>query len=254
VRRWLTAGVCLILPRRLKPFFLRLLGHPVHNTARIGCSLVLVSKLALGPAVRIGHGNFIRARRLVLRKSAIVGKLNYISGVLSIRLGPRSLLGNRNVINRLSVPGQKPAQVFTGELVGITAGHYLNANESIIIGDFSTIAGIGSQLWTHGFIHFSEGDGRAEVVGRILIGRNCYIGSGCTINPGITIADVVSVSPNVSIGTDLLEAGNYVPGRLRHIPSTPEERIAKLERDDSFGAHYRRRKFEIGQCNRHGQN
>lgn len=239
VRRYFTAVVCLIAPRRLKPFFLGLLGHPVHGSACIGCSLVCVGKLVLGPSSRIGHGNVIRARRLVLRQRAIVGNLNYISGALNIRLGPRSMLGNRNIINRLSVPGQKPTQVFTGELVGITAGHYLNANESIIIGDFTTIAGIGSQLWTHGFIHLSHGEGRAEVGGRIVIGRNCYIGSSCTINPGIRIVDVVSVAPNVSIGRDLLESGNYVPIGLRHIPVTPEERVARLSPSDN-GTYSRR--------------
>lgn len=239
LRRVLTAATCLLLPAFAKPCALRLLGHRVHRSARIRMSLVTVDRLWLGRNTRIGRLNSIAGRRLVLRENAYIGHLNWISGTVSIGLGENAAIGHRNHINGGDVPGEsRRAQLRLGTWSKITAGHFVNVGETITLGKYTTIAGYGCQLWTHGFVHMSEGLGRGEVRGRITIGDNVYIGSNSTLQPGITIASAVSVGAHASVAKSLLEPGVYVPQELRYFPRTPEERLAKLDRIEEPSSGY----------------
>ncbi len=229
MRRFLTAVICLLLPSRLKPPLLRLLGHRVAGSARIAPSLILVNRLALGAKTRIGPGNFIKARRLLLRERAYIGYGNVILGPFCLGFDPIGALGNRNVVLRTRIPGLSPGAVlWLGEGSKITASHHVDLTRSIRFGAWSTLAGKGSQMWTHGYVHLSEGAARSRVDGRIWIGDNVYIGAASVINPGITIASRVSIGGLSSVASDLLEPGLWVSQKLRHIPLTPEERISRL--------------------------
>ena len=230
IRKAWTALICLFLPSFIKPPLLRLAGHRVHRSARIGCSLVLVDRLYMGRSTRIGWLNTIKARRIVMRDKAYFGHLNWISGGLSIGMLEHGAIGHRNQINSDRLPGcRRRPQLRLGIWSKITAGHFVNCSETVLLGNYTTVAGFGSQLWTHGFVHHSEGVGRGDVRGKITIGNNVYIGSNCTLQPGITIANVVSVGSHASVAKSLLEPGVYVPHELRYIARTPEQRLAGLD-------------------------
>lgn len=231
LRRLWTALICLIVPSFLKPPLLRLAGHRVHQTARIRCSLILADRLYMGRGTRIGRFNGIKVRRLVMRNGAYIGHLNWISGGLSIGLLEHGAIGHLNIVNSSMLAGcRRRPQLRLGVGSKITAGHFVNVCETTTLGNYTTIAGFGSQLWTHGFVHHSEGPGRGEVRGRITIGDNVYIGSNCTLQPGITIANAVSVGAHASVAKSLLEPGVYVPQTLRYLARSPEERLAGLDR------------------------
>ncbi|MCB1548021.1 MAG: hypothetical protein KDJ41_09365 [Hyphomicrobiaceae bacterium] len=230
VRLLLTAAICLLLPGFMKPFALRLLGHRVGRRARIGPSIILVDRLVLADGSRIGGLNLISARRVVMRTNAYIGRMNTITGRLSLGFAEYGAIGNRNVVNQgATLAPAHPVQLVIGTWSKITANHYVNVGESIRMGRYSTIAGIGSQLWTHGFVHMSSGLDRAEIRGRIMIGDNVYIGAHSTIGPGITIANAVAVGAHSSVAKSLLEPGVYVSQPLRFIPLTAEQRLANLE-------------------------
>ena len=231
LRRLWTALICLIVPSFLKPPLLRLAGHRVHQTARIRCSLILADRLYMGRGTRIGRFNGIKVRRLVMRNGAYIGHLNWISGGLSIGLLEHGAIGHLNIVNSSMLAScRRRPQLRLGVGSKITAGHFVNVCETTTLGNYTTIAGFGSQLWTHGFVHHSEGPGRGEVRGRITIGDNVYIGSNCTLQPGITIANAVSVGAHASVAKSLLEPGVYVPQTLRYLARSPEERLAGLDR------------------------
>jgi hypothetical protein len=40
----------------------------------------------------------------------------------------------------------------------------------VVIGDYSTLAGIGIQVWTHGYVHDTSGPGRYRIDGAVRIG------------------------------------------------------------------------------------
>ncbi len=229
LRTFYTAAVCLAAPTFAKPALLNLAGHRVHRSARIGMSLIRRTRLYLGAGAVIGPFNLIACRRLILRESAAIGSMNMIKGQVAVRLGPRAELGNRNVA--LSTSDHSwPAHLVLGELTKITSGHYIECSESVVWGRFGTLAGVGSQIWTHGFVHAETGPDRAFIRGRVRVGDNVYIGARSVIGAGVHIADAIAVGAHSSIASDLTEAGVYVSAPLRHIARAPDERLARLGR------------------------
>lgn len=200
-----------------------LLGARIHPSARVGFSWVYASTLRLGANARIGHFNSIRVRRLITGASSAIGTLNWISGQFSIVLHELAEIGARNVITRAGVAREiGSASLRLGRCSKITAGHKLDILRAISFGEHSILAGLGSQLWTHGYVHESAGK-RFRVDGAIAIGNNVYIGSACIFNPGVRIVDDVAVGSHCCISKDLLKPGLYVNQPLRYIERTSGE-------------------------------
>ncbi|MGB8401784.1 acyltransferase [Bradyrhizobium sp.] len=202
----------------IKPPLLNLIGHRIHRSARIAVSVVLVDRLYLGRASRIGLFNLIRVKRLVMKADSHIGHLNHIHGDFSVCLKQEAVIGNRNRINRGVYLGrQYPASLVLGRLSGITAGHYVNLIVSVSFGDYSTLGGSGSQIWTHGYSHHAEGRGRDEIRRPVRIGSNVYIGSMCCIGPGVTLGKHVAIGSHSSVAKSLSEPGLYVSAELRYV-------------------------------------
>lgn len=173
--------------------------------------------LRLGADARIGHLNFIRVRRLIIGKSSSIGKMNLMSGQFSILMRDLAEIGARNIVTRAEVAKEIGPAIFRlGYYSKITAGHKLDILRGISFGDNSILAGLGSQLWTHGYVHQSAGN-RFRVDGAITIGSNVYIGSACVFNPGVRIGNDVAIGSNCCISRDLNEPGLYVSQPMRFI-------------------------------------
>lgn len=236
MRRWLTLAIALVLPVRWKPPLLRALGHRVHRRARIGSSLLMVERLVLGADVRIASFSLLACRRIVMRPDARIGAGNVVRGPLDLWLGPRAAIGNRNVITRAAHPVSfGPAQLHIGEGGKLTSSHRVDCMQSVWLGRYSTVAGAGSQLWTHGYAHAPDGAGRARIDGRIRIGDHVYVGSHCCLSAGITIGDAVTVGGHSSVATDLLAPGLYISQKLRYLPYAPYDRLSRLPRVERTG-------------------
>jgi acetyltransferase-like isoleucine patch superfamily enzyme len=178
----------------------------------------MVNKLTLEANTRIGHFNFIKIDSLDFSQAAYIGHLNIIRGPFSINFAKSSSVGNSNIISRAKKGiTYGDAVLNLGELAKITARHSVDLTRSVSIGDFSTIAGAGSQIWTHGYIHAPNGSERIRVDGEIKIMNNVYIGSKCILNAGVTINKAITVGSNSTISKDLIEPGMYVGQKLRFI-------------------------------------
>lgn len=172
---------------------------------------------------RIGHFNLIKVNSLSMDTNAYIVNYNSIKGPIDIMLANTSAIGNRNKIYRAPAPvtyGKAVLQL--GPLSKITGNHRLDCTRSIIIGDYSTIAGHDSQLWTHAYYNDKTGPGRFRVDGEIIIGNNVYIGSRCVISSGVKIADQIAVGANSSISKSLVQAGTYVSQPLRYIEASKD--------------------------------
>lgn len=211
------ALLLLVFPMCIARPLANFLGARIHKSAHVGLSWVCTPSLRLGANAQIGHLNFIRVRRLIIGKSSAIGTLNWISGQFSILLHELAEIGARNVITRAKVAREIGSASFRlGRCSKITAGHKLDILRTISFGEHSILAGLGSQLWTHGYIHQSEGK-RFRVDGAISIGNNVYIGSACIFNPGVRIVSDVAVGSHSCISKDLIKSGLYVNQPLRHI-------------------------------------
>ena len=113
-------------------------GYKIHPTARIGYSIVAVADLVMLQESRIGHCNVIK-------------------NLLKFELGEFSILGNGNWISGL-LPESSPyfasqadrrSNLLLGAHSAVTHGHRIDCSDSVFIGEFTTVAGWGSQILTH---------------------------------------------------------------------------------------------------------
>ena len=218
------ALLLMVLPTTLARPLTFLLGARIHWSARVGFSWVYASTLLLGPGTRIGHLNSIRVRRLVICANSVIGTLNWLAGPFSVVLREQAEIGARNVITRAEIAKEiGPAHLRLGRWSKITAGHKLDLLRAISFGEHSILAGLGSQLWTHGYVHESAGIGRFRVDGTITVGNNVYIGSACVFNPGVRIVDDVAIGSQCCVSKDLLLPGFYINQPLRHLERSAED-------------------------------
>lgn len=205
-------------PCRLKNWLLNNLGWRIEKDVRVGWSYISAQHVVLSKGSMVGHGNYIRVDRLHLGECAYVQSLNQIKGPLVVVLDKRAAIGNLNKIIRAPLPiSWGHSMLKLGELSKITSKHTIDCMRPVVFGDFSTLAGHSSQIWTHGFMHAPSGEDRYRVDGSIRVGDNVYIGSGSIINPGIRIGNGVTVGSNSSVSKSLLKAGLYVNQPLRFI-------------------------------------
>lgn len=214
---------------------LKLFGANIGKNVRIGFSYITTSDITIGDNVRIGHLNLILNKKVELKKNARIGYLNVLKGPFNLLLEKSAAIGNKNYITRgrLGVTyGESTLKL--GVLTKVTVGHHLDLTQSIKFGDYSILAGIKSQMWTHGYVHASKGADRFRVDGGIEIGNNVYIGSGCIFNPGVKIYNEIHLGAGSVISKDIEEKGMYVNQPLRLIKQDYDmvkEKLTKIEED-----------------------
>lgn len=234
ILRSLVAAV--IPPCAAKNSILRLLGWKIGRKCRIGLSWISSARVALQDGAHIGHGNFIRCEAIMLRDNAYIGHLNRVTGPIWILLCSHAGIGNQNTIVR----GKHGiswgrAKLRLGQWSKLTVQHVVDCTRSIVIGDYSIIAGRGSQLWTHGYIHAPSGIDRTRIDGSISIGHNVYIGSSCIINAGVAIGNSITIGAGSSVPRSISQPGLYVSQPLRHIEYDYQEAINRHPSIEVYG-------------------
>ena len=221
--RFLTALFSL-LPSKLANLFLKLLGHKISWSAKIGLSILYVKSLTLDEKSKIGHFNLFKIDNMKLSKQSIIKNLNYFKGPITVDIGKKSKIGRLNKFTRAYSPVTYGESFFCiKDGTGITYANFFDLTCSITLGNNSQIAGKGTQFWTHGYMHANEGIERIRVDGEIIIGDNVYIGSRCVFNPGVKVANAINIGGNSVISKDLTEAGMYVNQSLRYLKTDIEE-------------------------------
>lgn len=216
----LIACFCLIFPpSRIKNIILRLFGWSIGRGANIGCSFICVKKAFIGEEVSVGHLNFIKITALYMCSNTQIQNLNRISGPLYLSLGERAAIGNMNTVKRAAKPITWGKSIFKiGAGSKITSRHLIDCTRSVKLGEYSILAGMSSQVWTHGYIHAPIGSDRYRIDGSVNIGNNVYVGSSVVVNPGVCVCDKVTVGSHSTVSRSLKEPGLYVNQALRHIP------------------------------------
>lgn len=218
MKKIFTLIITLFFPRIIKPVLLNLLGHSIHRSAKISSCFIYSTRIKMGRNTHIGLLNLIYHTQIEMEKECYISRGNVINGPFIIVMKEKSAIGKKNKIAR----GKKgvtynSAKLELGILTKLTAGHHIDVTRSIVFGDYSILAGVGSQLWTHGYVHASFGPGRFRVDGEINIGNNVYIGSGVIINPGVKIADAINIGGNSTVSKSLTKPGMYVSQPLRYL-------------------------------------
>jgi acetyltransferase-like isoleucine patch superfamily enzyme len=187
------------LPLPIKLWIYRqLFGYKIGRNVRIGFSWLNVQFMEIGDNVQIGN-------------------LNRFKGLPFVRIGHDTVISNMNYFTSAPLFTDKENRIKKGinpslEIgchVGIGLGHYFDVQDAMTIGDFTTIAGLGSQFFTHQ-LDIKKGIQSAKPV---HIGRYCMIGSGVKFCPGSEVGDCTVIAMgSVVVGQHLddhvLIAGN----------------------------------------------
>jgi acetyltransferase-like isoleucine patch superfamily enzyme len=217
----------------LKITLLNLLGHKIDYTSKIGYSILLTSNINLGKHTRIGHFNFIKIKTVTLEEKAFIKHLNYIKGPFLLVIKKKGSMSNQNKIRRAYPPVTYAVSTLEiGINTQIASNQFLDLTKSIIIGENSQIAGVGAQLWTHGYYHATDKDhNRIRIDGEIHIGNNVYIGSRCIFNPGVSVSNAIHIGSGSVISKNLEKPGMYVNQGLRFIENDFEKVKEKLKKN-----------------------
>lgn len=212
---YVRAALLAIFPTSVVRRVVNRMGYDIAAGAKIGFSWVACSGLEMKKNSRIWHFS-----KLTGPFVATLDENSYIGHFINATRGRIGVSYGESVLK-------------LGLSSNITSRHRLDLCCSITIGNFSTIAGNGSQLWTHGYVHEMEGIARYRIDGPIVIEDNVYIGSMSFISMGVRIAKGVIVGGGTSVAKDLLKPGLYVSGPLRQLPRPPEpDQRADLEAVD----------------------
>ena len=229
----ITALITFLIPINfIKVFCLKLLGHQLSYSSRIGMSFIKASKLILAANSSIGKFNYIKIEELELEKNSFIKHLNLIKGPFKILIKEKGSITNQNKIRRAYHPITNGfSKLEIGFDSHIVSNQFLDLTKSITIGSRSQIAGIRAQFWTHGFMHLKNQE-RVRVDGEIIVGDNVYIGSRCTFNAGVKVANNITIGSNSTISKDLIEEGLYVNQGLRFIKKDEALSLSKLKKTE----------------------
>jgi acetyltransferase-like isoleucine patch superfamily enzyme len=185
----------LLLPWSLRRRALHsLFGYRIDATARIGWAWIWPQHLVMGPGSRIGHLSFCKGlSRLELGPHASIGRGNWITGFPA---GPHRHFAHQ--------PERVPELVL-GAHAAITNRHLIDCTNRVEIGEFSTLAGFGSQVLTHSIDLAACRQSSAPV----RIGRYCFVGTRSVLLAGSALPDY-----SVLAAASLLERVHTTTHRL----------------------------------------
>lgn len=206
-------ALTMILPWFLRRRLLnRVFAYDIDATARIGLSLVAPRFLRMGPGSRIGSATFIGAiARVELGAQARIGNLNWISGISA---GSQKHFGDQ--------PERSPALIL-GAHAAITGRHFIDCCDTVTVGEYTTIAGTGSQVLTHA-IDIREARQRAAPVS---VGRYCFVGTGCILLKGSALPDYSVLAAGSVLGKRHTEPYSIYSG----VPATP---VRSIDQDAAY--------------------
>lgn len=227
MKRWLIASILFLLPSCIAFPLVRIFGgegYSFGRKSRIGFSLILTS------GIYLGEGAVIQSRNLILTKSIHLGtrsriqRMNLLKGRFRVQLDAEAVINKYNRILSAS-SNLRESELILGINAIIGVSHFIDMTASVRLGANSILAGIGSQLWTHGFYHSRSGAARWRVDGSISIGQNVYVGSRVLICSDVCICDAVTVGAGAVVAKSLTEPGLYVGQALRYKEFDPDQAI-----------------------------
>lgn len=182
----------------------------ISKTAHIGFSLILADKLKMKNNSRIGSLSFCKNIGLLsLDEYSSIGTLNYITGF------------PQNNDSFFSHRVGRKCELIVKKHSAITSRHFLDCTAGIYIGEFTTFAGLRSQILTHS-IDLVE---NIQDCHSVNIGSFCFVGTNTVLLSGANLPDYCV------LGAKSLLNKNFL-AEYRLYGGVPAKEIAILEKDN----------------------
>jgi acetyltransferase-like isoleucine patch superfamily enzyme len=207
--RRLLAVLIVVLPSSLRRRLGRaVFGWDIHPTAYLGPSLILVSKLTMGPGASIGPLNVVRGlEELRLGEGAQIAERNWISG---FRLGFEHFEHS---------PNRRPALIL-GRHAEITVGHKIDCSDRVELRDYAVVAGFQTTILTHSLDLVRD----RHVTRPVEIGEHAAVMTDCILLSGTQVPAYSIVSAGSVVNTKLTDEYTFYSGNparaVRTLPPT----------------------------------
>jgi len=205
--------VIMPLPWSIRRFLLeKLFGFKIHKSAKIGKSIILTKFLEMHENSRI-H-NFVLCKKidkLVMKEDSGIGNFNLLTGFS---------VDNLNVFKHVN---NRKCELILGKSAGITSRHFIDCNGGVYIGDYTTIAGIRTQILTHSIDVYQS----IQTAKPIHIGKYCFIGTSCILLPGTSIPDYSILAAGSVVTKKLLSSCTLYGGN-------PAKEIKKIDKNKTL--------------------
>jgi acetyltransferase-like isoleucine patch superfamily enzyme len=224
--RRLLSLLMVVLPSSLRRRIGRAaFGWDIHPTAYIGPSLLLVSKLTMGPGSSIGPLNVVRGvEELRLDEGAKIAERNWISGFRR-GFGPFE-----------HSPNRQPALIL-GRYAEITVGHKIDCSDRVELRDHAVVAGFQTTVLTHSLDLVRD----RHVTRPVEIGEHSAVMTDCILLSGTQVPAYCIVSAGSVVNTKLTEEHTFYSGNparaVRTLP--PTMGFFRREDGDRAAAHGR---------------
>lgn len=198
------------LPWRAKRLALNhLFGFRIHENASIGLSIVAPEHLVMADGSRIGHLNVCRGLQgIEMADHARMGNLNWVTGYPAGGSGA------------FSHEGARSPRLVVGRHAAVTNRHYIDCTNLVEIGEFSTVAGLRSQLLTHEIDFAVSRQGSQP----IKIGDYCFVSSSCVLLGGAVLPDFSVLGAGALLERPLTDTHTLYAGvPARAIKQLPRE-------------------------------
>lgn len=157
-----------------RKLLIKIFGFDIHPSARIGKSIIMAKHLKMDAKSRIHNLVFCKCiDRLEMGEDSGIATMTYITG-FSVECS-----------NLFASSRDRRCELILGRSAGITSRHFVDCNGGVYIGDFTTVAGIRSQILTHSIDIYTN----SQIAKPIRIGKYCFIGTGCIMLPGSSLPD-----------------------------------------------------------------
>ena len=170
----------------------------------------MFQKYHIAKNVSIGFGTVINCGALEIGQGSTIGNLVRIKNIDCMKIGEKSLV-NSSCMFCGPIEALKTYQrdVSIGHHANIQCGHYFDVVAPITMKDYVTIAGKGTQMFTHSFdIEGNRLDGAIEIENHV------YIGSSCIINLGVQIGNNIVLQAGTVVNKSIEESGVYASQNL----------------------------------------
>lgn len=177
-----------------------LIGAHIDRSATIGLSIIDSDALEMGPGSRVGHFSVFRGlRRATIEAGAEVGNFNWITAA--------------PVFQSQATSTSEHGCFTLGRESGVNGRHYIDCSGGVVIGEFTTIAGVRSTILSHQ-IDLAKGIQTARAT---RIGDRCFVSSNVCVVAGSYIPNRSAVAMGAVVVGDLQPEGSLfggVPARV----------------------------------------
>ncbi len=200
--------ILIVFPWKIRRYILnKYLLYDIHPQARIGLSYIYPYFLRMEKGAAVGHLNVaVNLDTMVLKENSIINRQNWITGFSTLK--PSKHFSHQN--NRKS-------ELIVGKESSITKNHHIDCTNSVIVGNFVTIAGYRSQFLTHS-IDLNECRQNSEA---IYIGDYCFVSTAVKILGGSSLPSNSVLGAGAVLNKQFAEKGMLYAG----VPAIPKKKI-----------------------------